>query len=218
MNSMPLTSPSIMTRSRASGACPTKRRFFPNRPDQKNGVVVNGWYRPSMFFCRDSPLLRRNVPVLDPDSRSSLKRRIAAHVTRCEEAGHRLRGEERIHNDGAVLVEGDALHETRVGQHTRSDDDRVCGQDLAVLQLHAVHCIVSAEQAHLCTAVPLHALLLQQACKGGTHFLPENSLEGHSLHGDNGNIASLLLERGCDLHPDERATDYDHLLPLARKS
>mmetsp|Transcript_51770 Transcript_51770/g.110750 ORF Transcript_51770/g.110750 Transcript_51770/m.110750 type:complete len:256 (+) Transcript_51770:289-1056(+) len=55
MNSMPETSPSMITRSNASGAWPTKRRFFPKRPDQKKGTVVKGWYLPSMFRAATRP-------------------------------------------------------------------------------------------------------------------------------------------------------------------
>mmetsp|Transcript_45101 Transcript_45101/g.105418 ORF Transcript_45101/g.105418 Transcript_45101/m.105418 type:complete len:257 (+) Transcript_45101:237-1007(+) len=56
MNSMLLTSPSMMTRSRASGACPTNRRFrLPKSPDQKKGVVVKGWNFPSMFCAATRP-------------------------------------------------------------------------------------------------------------------------------------------------------------------
>mmetsp|Transcript_97377 Transcript_97377/g.297511 ORF Transcript_97377/g.297511 Transcript_97377/m.297511 type:complete len:268 (-) Transcript_97377:497-1300(-) len=55
MNSMPLTSPSTMTRSSTSGAWPTNLKFLPNKPDQKNGVVVKGTYCPSMFFAATRP-------------------------------------------------------------------------------------------------------------------------------------------------------------------
>mmetsp|Transcript_35288 Transcript_35288/g.77091 ORF Transcript_35288/g.77091 Transcript_35288/m.77091 type:complete len:257 (-) Transcript_35288:1021-1791(-) len=55
MNSKPETSPSMITRSRKSGAWPTKRRLFPRICDQKNGVVVKGVNWSSMFLAATRP-------------------------------------------------------------------------------------------------------------------------------------------------------------------
>mmetsp|Transcript_64242 Transcript_64242/g.153213 ORF Transcript_64242/g.153213 Transcript_64242/m.153213 type:complete len:256 (+) Transcript_64242:250-1017(+) len=58
MNSIWLAEPSTMTLSRNSGAWPTNRKFLPKRLDQKNGIVVKGWYCPNMFLAAIRPCCR----------------------------------------------------------------------------------------------------------------------------------------------------------------
>eukprot|EP00411_Alexandrium_monilatum_P042736 CAMPEP_0175474574 /NCGR_PEP_ID=MMETSP0095-20121207/74964_1 /TAXON_ID=311494 /ORGANISM="Alexandrium monilatum, Strain CCMP3105" /LENGTH=233 /DNA_ID=CAMNT_0016776099 /DNA_START=115 /DNA_END=813 /DNA_ORIENTATION=- len=203
---MPLTSPSTITRSRASGAWPTKRRLFPKSPDQKNGTVVKGWYWPSMFRAANAP-----AALPRPSARSS----------RASQSGRmgmgRVAREQGVNHDGAILVEGDTLHEPRVGQHARADDDRVRGQDLAVLQLHPVHDVVATEEAHLRTPVPLNALLPQQPRKRCADLLAEHTLKGHGFHGDDGHLAAPLLQGRRNLHADEGAAHHNHLQTLPGK-